>query len=568
MDMRVKERYQQWVSEECFDQSTKDELLAITDENEIEDRFICDIKFGTGGMRGLMGAGPNRMNIYTVGRVTKGFVKYLSNNFSKAMCKDKGVVIAYDSRNNSVEFAKVTANILTSNGIRVYFFKEPVPTPELSFAIRYFGCIAGVVITASHNSKEYNGYKIYDESGSQLVPYQVKAITDYVEKIQDYTIGWLSQNDELLQYIDITNEFTDVILKESITSEGKNNLKIVYTPLHGTAIIPVCELLTKAGFDDVIVVPEQATLDGEFPTVKVPNPEDLSALELSIKLSKENGADIIIATDPDGDRLGVGVKTGEDYKLLTGNQVGALIVDFVMSFKNISKYKKPAIVKTVVTSELGADIARKYGVSVFSTLTGFKYIGEKMNQFEYAKVSGNIQCDYDFILGYEESCGYLVGTYARDKDASVASLLICEMAAEYKSKGMTLLDRLEQLYRLFGYYYDAQDSFKFPGEAGKKIMNVIMAQFRGGTPLFETAEKVVDYSVIQPAERGFGTLPTSNVLKYFLSDGSWIAIRPSGTEPKLKVYYSVKGTTKEEALDKFDKYRKTIKKHIEDIKEV
>ena len=547
--MRYRDTYEYWTKNIFFNEDTRHELLALMDEKEIEDRFYKDLEFGTGGLRGIMGAGTNRMNRYTVGRATKGLGEYLKETYPERL--SDGVVIAYDTRNNSKTFAEAAADVLTGMGIQVYIFDKPVPTPELSFAVKHIGCIAGIVITASHNPKEYNGYKVYDEYGCQLVPKQAKAVIKYVNDISDYASISFEGNKELKQYIDITDEFVAAVMKQSRNVNGKGNLRIVYTPLHGTGNIPVRQALKNDGFADITVVPEQELPDGDFSTVKSPNPEERTALTLGLKLAEETDADIVLGTDPDCDRVGVGVKTVDGYQLLTGNQIGALLTDFVLRHTELERYKRPAVVKTVVTSELGAEIAKDKGLTVFSTLTGFKFIGEKITQFE----SGDPEQAYDFIFGYEESYGYLAGTHARDKDAVVSSMLICEMAAECKNEGITLADRLGKIYEKYGYYRDALDSFTLKGKDGAERIAQIMTGLReNGSPIDDTKE-IIDYSKPVKAESGFGELPTSNVLKFIMNDGSWIAVRPSGTEPKIKLYYSIKGDDADEAERRLKEYR-------------
>ena len=549
----IKKKYEYWCDDHLFDNSIRSELESIIDEKEIEDRFYKDLEFGTGGLRGIMGAGTNRMNRYTVGRATKGLGEYLKETYPERL--SDGVVIAYDTRNNSKTFAEAVADVLTGMGIQVYIFDKPVPTPELSFAVKYIGCIAGIIITASHNPKEYNGYKVYDEYGCQLVPKQAKEVIKYVNSISNYASISFEGNGELKQFIDITDEFVTAVMKQSRNVNGKGNLRIVYTPLHGTGNIPVRQALKNDGFADITVVPEQELPDGDFSTVKSPNPEERTALTLGLKLAEETDADIVLGTDPDCDRVGVGVKTADGYQLLTGNQIGALLMDFVLRHTELEQYKRPAVVKTVVTSELGAEIAKNSGLTVFSTLTGFKFIGKKITQFE----SGNPEQAYDFIFGYEESYGYLAGTHARDKDAVVSSMLICEMAAECKNDGITLTDRLEKIYEKYGYYRDALDSFTLKGKDGAERIAQMMAELReNGSPIDDTKE-IIDYSKPVKAEPGFGELPTSNVLKFIMNDGSWIAVRPSGTEPKIKLYYSIKGDDAGEAERKFKEFQNIMK---------
>lgn len=558
------ERFGDWKKNNIFDEATKEELRQLDperDQKEIEDRFYRNLEFGTGGLRGIMGAGTNRMNRYTIGKATAGLGNYLLETYSKPICSERGVVIAYDTRNHSTDFAEAAADVLTGMGIKVYLFDVPVPTPELSFAVKYKGCIAGIVVTASHNPKEYNGYKIYDEYGCQLVPWQAKEVSSYIDAVTDYSSISFVGNKSLLEKIDVTGDFVDVVLNQSLLSdhEAKKHLKVVYTPLHGTGNIPVRKALELDGFENVDIVPEQEMPNGNFPTVVSPNPEERSALNLAMDLAGKQGADIILGTDPDCDRVGVGVRDDSgSYQLLTGNQIGALLMDYVLARKDLSQYNKAAVVKTVVTSELGAEIAKSYGLSVFSTLTGFKFIGEKITQFERAKAEGESLQSYDFVMGYEESYGYLVGTHARDKDAVVSSVLICEMAAEYKKLGFTLLSRLQEIYQKYGYYCDALDSFTLKGKDGLERISSMMTGLRTDGSPFEHTREIIDYNSPVEAEQGFGELPLSNVLKYVLEDGSWVAVRPSGTEPKIKIYYSIKGSNRDTAEKNLEMIRSRI----------
>lgn len=440
-------------------------------------------------------------------------------------------------------------------GMKVYLYVHACPTPQLSFSVRFWNCLAGVVITASHNPKEYNGYKIYDEFGCQLVPWQTRPIIKYVNSITDYRSINFIGNNNLISMIDITDNFVASVIKQSRYKDkkAKKNLKIVYTPIHGTGNIPIQKTLYLDGFEHIDVVKEQVIQNGNFPTVISPNPEDRKALEFAILQAKRAGADIILGTDPDSDRIGVAVKTDDEFTLMNGNQIGVLLVDFIL--ENSELNEKSAIVKTVVTSELGAEIARKKGVTVFSTLTGFKFIGEKITQFEQKN-------DYEYIFGYEESYGYLAGTHVRDKDAVVSALLICEMAAKLKADGKTLIDHINEIYAEYGYYHDALDSFTLKGKNGLEEIHSMMNKLRyKGTPFKETVQ-IIDYSKPIKAENGYGELPTSNVLKYILTDNSWVAIRPSGTEPKLKIYYNIKAADKEEAEARLIKIQTTIKNYL------
>lgn len=525
--MDIHEKYEYWLT---FDDITKNELESITDKKEIEDRLYKDLEFGTGGLRGIMGAGANRMNKYTVGKATKGLCEYLKNEFAG----EKSVVIAYDSRNNSKAFAECAAEVLCYNGIKTFLFEEIMPTPVLSFSVRYLNCNAGIVITASHNPKEYNGYKVYDKYGCQLVPQYADKVISYINNVKDIkSVKHMNLNMALsngyLTYIgdEVLNSYISEVEKMAVYKEA-SDLKIVYTPLHGTGNIPVRKVLSDMSFD-VSVVKEQAVADGNFTTVRSPNPEEKDALNMALEQAKRANADLVIGTDPDCDRVGVGVLHNGEYTLLTGNQTGALLVDFYLKFKKQSLNPKSTLVKTIVTNDLGAEIARKNGLNVVETLTGFKYIGDQITKYE--KTGEN-----EFLIGYEESYGYLVGTYARDKDAVVASMLICEMAAYYKKNKMTLVDALNVLYSEYGFYLDALDSFVLKGKDGASRIKNIMSYFRANkATVFPNITDVKDYST------GIGDLPKSNVLKFFLKGGSWIAVRPSGTEPKLKMYYSVRG---------------------------
>ena len=562
--MSYKEIYEYWKTNSFFDQNTRSELSSLNieiDSKEIEDRFYRDLEFGTGGLRGVMGAGTNRMNKYTVGKATKGFGNFLLETFGNEACLKRGVVIGIDTRNNSRFFAETAADVLSAMGISVFLHSSPRPTPQLSFSVKYYNCVGGIVITASHNPKEYNGYKVYDEFGCQIVPWQAKQVIAYVNAVTDYTSIDFKGNKELITEVDVTDVFVSAVSVQSRIkdADAKSALKIVYAPLHGSGNVPVKKILKADGFEKVEIVSEQDDFNGDFPTVVSPNPEDRRALELGIALAKKTDSDIVIGTDPDCDRVGVAVRAADgEYKLLTGNQIGALLMNFVLTHTDLSQYKNPAIVKTVVTSELGADIARKYGLSVFSTLTGFKFVGEKITQFEQAKKNGNVARDYDFIFGYEESYGYLAGTHSRDKDAVVSSMLICEMAAETKAQGKNLFEKMNDIYAEFGYFRDALDSFTLKGKDGQEKIASMMADLRSSDSPFEHTAQIIDYSKPIAAEKGFGELPTSNVLKYILEDGSWIAVRPSGTEPKIKIYYSVIGADEVSAETYFEKIQKTI----------
>lgn len=553
--------YTNWANDNFFDEDTRKELKCITSEKEIEDRFYKELEFGTGGLRGIMGAGTNRLNKYTVGKVTLGLGHYLLDTYGKDECIERGVVIGFDTRNNSKEYARVVADVLTGLGLKVYLMKDARPTPQLSFSVPYYKALAGVVLTASHNPKEYNGYKVYDEYGCQLVPSQADRVIQYVNEVKDYHSIDFEGNDTLLTFIDNTEEFVSEVYKQQrIKNEIiKNNLNVVYTPLHGSGRIPVSKILEMDGFHCASIVDEQANDDGNFSTVKSPNPEDKEALTLGIELAKELNADIVLGTDPDCDRVGIAVKdANNEYKLLTGNQIGSLLMDFIIRHTDLNELEKPAIIKTIVTSELGAKIAEKNDIEVFSTLTGFKFIGEKITQFEKAKDQDDLSRNFDYLFGYEESYGYLCGTHARDKDAVVSSMLICEMAAEAKSQNKTLIDKLNDIYNEYGYYKDVLESFTLKGKDGVEKINEMMSTLRNECP-FTDVEKISDFNKTKFEEHGFGTYPISNVLKYELKDGSWVAVRPSGTEPKIKIYYSIRGNDESDANVRFEMIQNLIK---------
>lgn len=563
--------YQEWLNNPYFDEATKAELRNIAgDEKEIEERFYMDLEFGTAGLRGVIGAGTNRMNVYTVRKATQGLANYIASvNGQK-----KGVAIAYDSRRMSPEFADEAALCLSANGIKAYVFESLRPTPELSYAVRKLGCIAGINITASHNPPEYNGYKVYWEDGAQITPPHDKGIMDEVKKVTDYaTVKTMDKEaakaEGLYQTIgaDIDDPYIAelkslVLHKDSIDAVGKD-LKIVYSPLHGTGNIPVRRVLKELGFTNVYVVPEQELPDGEFPTVSYPNPEAAEAFELGLKLGKEVDADLILATDPDADRLGVYVKdakTGE-YHSLTGNMSGCLIGDYVISQRK-EKAGLPqdgAFIKSIVSTNMADAIAKYYGIQLIEVLTGFKFIGQKILEFE-TKGNGT------YLFGMEESYGCLTGTYARDKDAVVASMTLCEAAAYYKTKNMTLWDAMIAMYERYGYYKDDVQAITLKGIEGLEKIQKIMDTLRENTPSEIGGYKVVsarDYKkdTIKNMENGEVTatgLPSSNVLYYDLTDDAWMCVRPSGTEPKVKFYYGVKGTSLTDADEKSEKLGKEV----------
>ncbi|MBQ5615651.1 MAG: phospho-sugar mutase, partial [Peptococcaceae bacterium] len=550
-------RYQEWLDFEELQPELREELEQIKDnDKEIYERFYQELTFGTGGLRGILGAGTNRMNVYTVRRATAGLALYLLSNHG-GEAQQRGVVIAYDSRAYSKQFAQEAALTLNSFGIRTYVFDCLTPTPELSFAVNYRQAIAGIVITASHNPKEYNGYKVYNEYGCQITGEMAEAILENINRYQELEDLPMMLSYETAEARDLYQVVDDMyhqayqkaVLEQALLHDtvAKENLKVVYTPLHGTGLVPVTNVLDKDGFTQIHVLESQKEPDSAFSTVRSPNPEEKDALQLAIAYGEKIGADLVLGTDPDADRVGIAVWNGTEFILLTGNQTGALLADYVLSQRELDE--TAVVIKTIVTSELGADIAEAHGAEVMNVLTGFKYIGEKMIGFDKNR-------DHTFIMGYEESYGYLVGNHARDKDAVVASMLICEMAAYQKAQGKTLLERLEELYQRHGYYKEALDSFTLPGADGQERIAAIMAQLRaqqvnevGGQAIAE----IKDY------KDGIDNLPKADVLKYFLADGGWMAVRPSGTEPKIKFYYSVRGTTMADAEAKVTALQSAVK---------
>ena len=550
--------YQEWLSSQYFDDETKNELLKIkNDEKEIEDRFYKNLEFGTGGLRGVIGAGTNRINKYTVRRATYGLANYILEKCGEEG-KTKGVVIAYDSRYKSEEFSTEAAKTLAACGIKAYIFDSLRPTPQLSFAVRHLGCVAGIVITASHNPPEYNGYKVYWTDGGQVCPHIAKEIITEVNKIEDYSkIPTTDSNNKLIVTLDETVDtaFCDAVKKQVINQELINkvgkDIKIIFTPIHGTGNLPIRRVLSEVGFENVSVVKEQEMPDSNFSTVAYPNPEEKEVFDIAIEMAKVDGADIIIGTDPDCDRVGVVVKDNDgEYIVLNGNQVGSLLVNYVMSNKSeeIKEVHNPMIVKTIVTSELGAEIAKSYNVGCVDTLTGFKFIGEKIHQYEEDKSA-------TFIMGYEESYGYLVGTHARDKDGVVSALLISEMAAFYYDKGMTLYEGLQEVYKKYGYYREELQSITLKGIDGMEQIKSIMNTFRTSNIKEIAGIKVAE---LKDYSQGIDNLPKSDVLKFILKDNSWIAVRPSGTEPKIKFYYGCNGAEKAVVDNKLEEIMKYV----------
>lgn len=566
--MKFLQKYKEWINSKTISEEIKSELTSLKDEKEIEDRFYKNLEFGTGGLRGIIGAGCNRINIYTVRRATLGLANYIIKK-NKEEGKNKGVVIAYDSRYMSKEFCQEAAKTLAACGIKSYIFDSLRPTPQLSFAIRYLGCIAGIVITASHNPKEYNGYKVYWSDGGQVCPNIAEDIIKEVDLIEDYSkIPTISYEDAILSnLITILDEKCDnafinaiknQILRQDIIDEYGNKIKIVFTPIHGTGNIPVRRTLEEVGFKNVITVKEQEMPDPDFSTVKSPNPEEREAFNIAIEVAKKENAHIIIGTDPDCDRVGVVVKNKEDeYIVLNGNQIGSLLVNYVITNKidSIDLSKNPTIVKTIVTSQLGAEIAKSYGINCLETLTGFKFIGEKIAEFEKTN-------EHTFVMGYEESYGYLIGTHARDKDGVVSSLLISEMAAYYYSKGMSLYEGLLEIYKKYGYYKESLKSITLKGIDGTNKIKNIMRYFRESNIKEITNIKVKE---VKDYSKGIYGLPKSDVLKFILEDGSWIAIRPSGTEPKIKFYIGCKGNSIYEAENTINNIERYIEESIKTI---
>ena len=555
--------YQEWLSNPYFDEATKEELRAIEgNENEIKERFYMDLEFGTAGLRGIIGAGINRMNIYVVRRATQGLANYII----KQGAADKGVAIAYDSRHMSPEFAMEAAMTLAANGIKAYKFESLRPTPELSFAVRELGCVAGINITASHNPPEYNGYKVYWEDGAQFTPPHDKGVTEEVLAIED--LSTVKTTDEASAtaaglYQVIGQEIDDKyiaqvkaqVVNQKAIDEMQDQITIVYTPLHGTGNIPARRVMKEIGFTHVYVVPEQELPNGDFPTVSYPNPEAKEAFELGLKLAKEKNADLVLATDPDADRLGVYVKDTKsgEYIPLTGNMSGSLLCEYVLSQKQAAG-KIPAdgqVVKSIVSTNLIDAVAKSYGAELIEVLTGFKWIGKQILKNE---TTGH----GTYLFGMEESYGCLIGTYARDKDAISATAALCEAAAYYKQKGMTLWDAMIAMYEKYGYYKDAVKAIGLSGIEGLAKIQSIMETLRNNTPTEVGGYKVTsarDYKLDTIKNMATGEvkptgLPSSNVLYYDLEDGAWICVRPSGTEPKIKFYFGVKGTSLEDAEEK------------------
>ena len=572
MDENVKKNYEYWCTSPIFDDATKSELKSLEgNEDEIFDRFYRELEFGTGGLRGVIGAGTNRMNFYTVGKATQGLANFINKQGAAA----KGVAIAFDSRRMSPEFADTAACVLAANGIKAYIFDSVRQTPELSFALRTLGCTAGIVVTASHNPPEYNGYKVYWEDGAQITAPKDAQIIGEVNAIKDYAEIKKMTTEEakaagLYEVIgkEIDDKYMEALKKLVLHPEAikqmASSLKIVYTPLHGTGNVPVRRVLKELGFEQVTVVPEQELPDGNFPTVSYPNPEDKKAFALALDLAKKVDADLVLATDPDADRLGVyakDTKTGE-YKVFTGNMSGMLICEYEMSQKKALGIlpDNGALVTTIVSSNMAQAVAKEYGMKFIECLTGFKYIGEQIKFFE--QTGSN-----EYVFGFEESYGCLVGTHARDKDAVVAVMALCEAAAYYKTQGITLWDQMLNIYNKYGYYKEDLFTMTFKGADGAKKMQDMMDAYRKNTPKQVGAYKVLrlrDYKndVITDLATGETTptgLPKSNVLYFELENDAWFCVRPSGTEPKIKFYAGIKGTSLEDSAKKLDELMEAIR---------
>lgn len=563
-----KEKYQSWLDSNIISEEIKEELRNIKDDKEIEDRFYKDLEFGTGGLRGVIGAGTNRMNIYTVSQATQGFANYLNENF-----ENPKVAVAYDSRNMSKEFAKAAALTLCANGIKVFLYESLRPTPVLSFTVRHLNCQGGIVITASHNPSIYNGYKVYDEFGGQVTDLKANKIITAVNEIKDFgSIKTITEGEAvekgLLNYIgeDVDKAYIEKVkgltIREDLVKNNAKDLNIIYTPIHGSGNVPVRRVLKELGYENVKVVKEQEMPDGNFPTAPYPNPEFAQVFELALNMAKTENPDIIFGTDPDCDRIGVVVKTGNgDYKVLTGNQTGLLLTEYVLgSLKETGKLPNNGVViKTIVTTEGARKIAEDYGVEIMDVLTGFKYIAEKIQQFNEAG-------DKKYLFGFEESYGYLAGEFVRDKDAVIASMLIAEMTLYYKNKGMSLYDALIKLYEKYGFFKEELVSIELKGKEGAEKIAACIDALRNEALSEIDGVKIetkLDYKLkveenMITGEKKAIELPTSNVLKYILVDGSYFVVRPSGTEPKMKVYLAVRGNSLENSVSEIARFKEKV----------
>ena len=570
--MDYKDEYLRWVNSNVVDEKMKQELRAITDEKELEDRFYKNLEFGTGGLRGVIGAGTNQMNVYTVAKATQGLAQYLLNYEQKP-----SVCIAYDSRNMSTEFAEIVAKVMAGNGIRVYLYESLRPTPMLSFAVRYMEASAGIMITASHNPAEYNGYKVYGPDGAQIAGQVAEETLSYIdacnifEDVQTITIEEAIAQGKLV-YIGANvddayyNRVSSLVIRKELVKEKASGLNIIYTPIHGSGNIPVRTILNRLGFSNVTVVPEQELPNGNFPTAPYPNPENKQVFELAIDLAKRISPDLIFGTDPDCDRIGVVVRAEDgEYKVLTGNQVGALLTEYVLSARKEMNVlsSKDTVIKTIVTSQMANDICKVYGVQSIDVLTGFKYIGEKIQEF---KETGS----NNFVLGFEESYGYLSGDFVRDKDAVIASVMIAEMALYYQSQGKNLYEALQDLFKKYGYYKEDLISLEMKGKDGQEMITQVISDLRDKAPKKigdALVSQIEDYqlSVLKDIKSGESQeiyLPKSNVIKFTLDDRSWFVVRPSGTEPRMKIYVAVIGESEEESSKKIANLKDAVKKLI------
>ncbi len=561
-----KEKYNEWINSDIINEEIKDELKNIKDEKEIEDRFYKDLDFGTGGLRGIIGAGSNRMNIYTVSKATQGFANYLNESF-----ENPSVAVAYDSRNMSKEFATAAALTLCANGVKVFLYESLRPTPVLSFAVRHLNCKGGIVVTASHNPKQYNGYKVYDEFGGQVTDEKANKIISLVNEVKDFSmIKNMSEeealNKGLLVYIgeDVDKAYIDEVknltIRKELVKEKAKDLKIIYTPIHGSGNIPVRRVLSELGYSNVKVVKEQEEPNGNFPTAPYPNPEMPQVFELALEMAKQESPDIIFGTDPDCDRIGVVVKESNgEFKVLTGNQTGLLLTHYVLSAlkETNSLPENGVVIKTIVTTEGARKIAEDFGIELMDVLTGFKYIGEKIREF---RESG----DKKYLFGFEESYGYLAGEFVRDKDAVIASMLIAEMTLYYKEQGMSLYEALIKLYEKYGFYKETLISIELEGKEGQEKIASCIDALRNSSIESVDGVKVstkLDYKLSLEESNGVKSeikLPKSNVLKYILEDGSSFVVRPSGTEPKMKIYLAVKGSSLENAESEIERFKSKV----------
>ncbi|MDY6011753.1 phospho-sugar mutase [Clostridium sp.] len=570
--MNYKEKYKTWLENDLFDENTKNELKEIKDEKEIEDRFYKDLEFGTGGLRGVIGAGSNRLNIYTVGKATEGLARYLKDKYKN---EDISVSIAFDSRNMSPEFAETAALVLAANGIKANLFESLRPTPELSFTVRELKSKAGIVLTASHNPKEYNGYKVYGEDGGQMTDEDAKAVITKINNIEYKDIKKISReealNKGLLKIIgeEVDKKFIDTLkghtIRKDLVKNNAKDLKIIYTPIHGTGLMPVTRILKELGYENLHVVKEQEKPDGNFPTAPYPNPEDPKVFKLALEMAEKINPDIIFGTDPDADRIGAIVKDSKgEYQILSGNQMGVLLTHYILSsYKELNMLPdNGAVIKTIVTTEMVRNICKDYNVELFDVLTGFKYIGEMMTGFENTN-------SHKFLFGFEESYGCLFGDHARDKDAVIAAQMIAEMTLYYKSQGLSLYEAFMKLSEKYGYYKESLVSIELKGKEGQEKIQACLDSLRKN-PIKEVngvkVKTFFDYKEsiekdLQSGQVSEVNLPKSNVLKYILEDGSWFVVRPSGTEPKIKIYLSVVGNSLEDS----EKKNETFKKNVMDI---